>query len=310
MALVHGQTRRLDGAHAGGGVRLYPLEKPKKRVLLWRSPPSAWPIRWAMPPTVMFSPEDLRIVRDGPVMRERFPGYAALARSGPVAALKTYLGVLERNALLNRTACRGQRLCQSTTPGTGQLCRRVAHRGRAALVFWRELSAPQRRRAVYGHCRNAGEAFSLSYAGPSEPDRHALTGICLRACTGTRAEDIQRLFTSFGPHRDDMSLTLCGRELRAFGSRGGRCARRCSGMKLGEIRLIEKRDGQPPTLLLDDVFSELDVRRRSALLKSTEGVQTLITCTDRQDAADAARVDAFFARVPGGRDGKACLSPA
>ena len=79
-------------------------------------------------------------------------------------------------------------------------------------------------------------------------------------------------------------------------------------MKLGEIRLIENEMGEPPTLLLDDVFSELDVRRRSALLKSTEGVQTLITCTDRQDAADA-HADAFL-RVSQGEDGKACLSPA
>ena len=123
----------------------------------------------------------------------------------------------------------------------------------------------------------------------------------------TRAEDIQRLFTSFGPHRDDMSLTLCGRELRAFGSQG-QMRTAVLSMKLGEIRLIENEMGEPPTLLLDDVFSELDVRRRSALLKSTEGVQTLITCTDRQDAADA-HADAFL-RVSQGEDGKACLSPA
>ena len=151
-----------------------------------------------------------------------------------------------------------------------------------------------------------GETFSLSYAGPlsrtDTPYRDMLAGL-----HRTRAEDIQRLFTSFGPHRDDMSLTLCGRELRAFGSQG-QMRTAVLSMKLGEIRLIENEMGEPPTLLLDDVFSELDVRRRSALLKSTEGVQTLITCTDRQDAADA-HADAFL-RVSQGEDGKACLSPA
>ena len=79
-------------------------------------------------------------------------------------------------------------------------------------------------------------------------------------------------------------------------------------MKLGEIRLIENEMGEPPALLLDDVFSELDVRRRSALLKSTEGVQTLLTCTDRQDAADA-HADAFLC-VAQGEGGMARLSPA
>jgi DNA replication and repair protein RecF len=78
-------------------------------------------------------------------------------------------------------------------------------------------------------------------------------------------------------------------------------------MKLGEIALIENEMGEPPTLLLDDVFSELDSKRRHALLKATEGVQTFITCTDPSDAAGA-RADAFF-RVAQDPNGKAFLTP-
>ena len=94
--------------------------------------------------------------------------------------------------------------------------------------------------------------------------------------------------------------------LEALGSSPGMPAGR--GSYLFHCGSFGNEMGEPPTLLLDDVFSELDVRRRSALLKSTEGVQTLITCTDRQDAADA-HADAFL-RVSQGEDGKACLSPA
>ena len=108
------------------------------------------------------------------------------------------------------------------------------------------------------------------------------------------------MFTAFGPHRDDVDMLLCGRELRAFGSQG-QLRTAVLSMKLGEIRLIETEMGEPPTLLLDDVFSELDVKRRAALTKSTEGVQTLLTCADRQDAADA-RADLFL-RVSQGADG-------
>ena len=50
---------------------------------------------------------------------------------------------------------------------------------------------------------------------------------------------------------------------------------------------------EPPALLLDDVFSELDLKRRNALLRSTEGVQTLLSCTDKSDAAGA-KADVFW----------------
>jgi len=108
----------------------------------------------------------------------------------------------------------------------------------------------------------------------------------------TRSEDLFRQYTAFGPHRDDVSLLLCGKELRAFGSQG-QLRTAVLSMKLGEIELIHREMGEYPTLLLDDVFSELDLKRRNALLRSTEGVQTLITCTDKQDAAGA-KADVFL----------------
>ena len=77
-------------------------------------------------------------------------------------------------------------------------------------------------------------------------------------------------------------------------------------LKLGEISLIENEMGELPTLLLDDVFSELDHKRRNALLQSTQGVQTFITCTDKSDAAGA-KADAFY-RVTADEGGKATLT--
>lgn len=103
-----------------------------------------------------------------------------------------------------------------------------------------------------------------------------------------------------------MGMLLCGRELRAFGSQG-QLRTAVLSMKLGEIRLIEEEMGEFPALLLDDVFSELDLKRRNALLKSTEGVQTILTCTDRQDAAGA-HADVFL-RVSQDADGFARVLP-
>ena len=100
------------------------------------------------------------------------------------------------------------------------------------------------------------------------------------------------MYTTFGPHRDDVSLQLFGKDLRAMGSQG-QLRTAVLSMKLGEIRLIEKEMGESPALLLDDVFSELDAKRRNALFKSAAPMQTFITCTDRQDAAGA-KADCFL----------------
>jgi DNA replication and repair protein RecF len=128
----------------------------------------------------------------------------------------------------------------------------------------------------------------------------------LAALKRTRAEDTKRFYTTFGPHRDDLSLMLSGKDLRAYGSQG-QVRSAVLSMKLGELSLIENEMGEMPTLLLDDVFSELDHQRRNALLKSTQGVQTFITCTDKSDAAGA-KADAFY-RVVTDEGGKASLKP-
>ena len=306
-ALIHGHTQRLDGAHEVE-VRLYPLEKPRKRVLLYGKPAQRVGDLMGHATTVMFSPEDLRIVRDGPVARRRFLDMQlSQIRPSYLRALKTYLSVLERrNALLKQNRIAGVNdFANQLDTWDEQLAEACAPIVGARRWFLEQLSrsAAEQYAAI---AETPGESFSLSYAGPlsrtDTPYRDMLAGL-----KRTRGEDIQRLFTSFGPHRDDMHLMLCGRELRAFGSQG-QMRTAVLSMKLGEIRLIESEMGEPPALLLDDVFSELDVRRRSALLKSTEGVQTLITCTDRQDAADA-HADVFL-RVCQEEDGQARLSPA
>lgn len=307
VALVHGQTSRLDGSHEVE-VRLYPLEKPKKRVLLYGKPAQRIGDLMGHATAVMFSPEDIRIVRDGPVARRRFLDMQlSQIRPSYLRALKTYLGVLDRrNALLKQNKLFGVNdFSNQLAAWDEQLAAACVPIVNTRRWFLEELShgAAAQYAAI---SENPDEPFELRYAGPlcrtDTPYRAMLAGL-----ERTRGEDMQRMFTAFGPHRDDMSLLLCGRELRAFGSQG-QLRTAVLSMKLAEIRLIESEMGEPPALLLDDVFSELDVRRRSALLKSTEGVQTLLTCTDRRDAADA-HADVFL-RVSQGPDGAARLNEA
>lgn len=161
---------------------------------------------------------------------------------------------------------------------------------RSRRWFLQELSENSSREYA-AISENPDEPFSLFYVGPlaqsDAPYEQMLAGL-----RRNREEDRRRMYTTFGPHRDDVGLQLFGRDLRAMGSQG-QLRTAVLSMKLGEIRLIEKEMGESPTLLLDDVFSELDAKRRNALFKSAAPLQTFITCTDRQDAAGA-RADCFL----------------
>jgi DNA replication and repair protein RecF len=292
VAFVQGETRRLDGTHRLE-VRLYPLDKPQKRVLLFGKPAQRIADMMGHATTVLFGPEDLRIVGDGPAARRRFVDMQlSQIRPSYVRALRNYLCALEsRNALLKaqRQSPAGD-LDAQLDAWDEQLAIAAVGVVEARRWFLTELAAnaATQYNAIAGE---AEETFALHYVGPlaatDTPYRQMLAGL-----KRTRAEDRQRLFTGYGPHRDDVAMLLNGKELRAYGSQG-QLRTAVLSMKLGEIRLIENEMGEKPALLLDDVFSELDLKRRSALLRSADGVQTILTCTDKADAADA-HADAYY----------------
>jgi DNA replication and repair protein RecF len=92
--------------------------------------------------------------------------------------------------------------------------------------------------------------------------------------------DLERGTTGLGPHLDDVRLLADGRDLRTFGSQGEQRLAVLS-LVLGEADLLAARRSAPVLLLLDDVLSELDSRRRAALAADLPpGSQTLVTATD------------------------------
>ncbi len=94
-----------------------------------------------------------------------------------------------------------------------------------------------------------------------------------------RQREIKYTSTLFGPHRDDLLFFLNDHPLSTSGSRG-ECRSFILALKLAEIDYLTKIHNQPPVLLLDDVFSELDHDRRSRLADIIENQQTIITATD------------------------------
>ncbi len=292
VALVHGQTQRLDGKHEVE-VRLYPFEKPQKRVLLYGKPAQRIGDMMGHATCVMFSPEDIRIVRDGPAARRRFVDMQlSQIRPSYLKALKNYLSVLDsRNALLKaQRQWPMEDFDAQLETWDEQLASAAVPVAESRRWFLEELAISAARQYAL-IAEDPEEPFAMRYTGHlaavDTPYKTMLEGL-----RRSRGEDLQRQFTSFGPHRDDVALLLRGKELRAFGSQG-QLRTAVLSMKLGEIPLIEREMGEKPALLLDDVFSELDARRRNALLKAAEGLQTFLTCTDRQDAAGA-RADVFL----------------
>ena len=98
-----------------------------------------------------------------------------------------------------------------------------------------------------------------------------------------RSRELAAGMTLVGPHRDDLRFLANGRDLRAYGSRGQQRSAALS-LKLAEVQAMTDATGSAPLLLLDDVMSELDAQRRSALLAALDGVdQAVITTTDWED---------------------------
>jgi DNA replication and repair protein RecF len=101
-----------------------------------------------------------------------------------------------------------------------------------------------------------------------------------------READIARGFTAHGPHRDELQLLLGGAPLRAYGSQGQQRTALLA-LLFAERRLLAARRGRTPLMLLDDVMSELDTRRRDLLARLLRcGGQAVVTATEADHVPD------------------------
>ena len=107
--------------------------------------------------------------------------------------------------------------------------------------------------------------------------------------------------TLVGPHRDDFSFVFCGKDLKYFGSQGQQKTA-ILAYKLAEIPIFEDILKTKPVLLLDDIFSELDLKKRNRLLKLIHtGIQSVITTTDLKNINKKYLADAYIYNVKNGK---------
>ncbi len=263
-------------------VKLTPNEGRKKSVFVDRKRANRLSDLMGHVQCVIFSPEDLMLVKEGPAIRRRYLDMMLSQLSTAYfTALQQYQKALDqRNALL-REVKKGARMDAAMMDAF-----EVAMAAQCAVII------PLRRKIVSHTAFIAGvkyesisgrknEEFRMSYecCVPENVDIAAYAVLALRE---GRQEDVFRGSTGFGVHREDIALTLKGRDMKVFASQG-QIRTAALSMKLAQLELFRGETGEAPILLLDDVMSELDMTRRTRLLEEISGVQTFITCTDESD---------------------------
>lgn len=238
-------------------------------------------------PMVLFSPEDLFLVKGAPALRRRYLD-AELSQASPAyyGELLRYTRILkQRNAVLKDIR---ERLAapDDLLPWDAQLARSAAYivtRRIAAVAQLGALSA--RVQAVLAAGEELALAYEIAGAGAEDFAEDDMTEALhvwynKMLCEG-RARDIARAATGVGPHLDDLVLRVGGMSLRSYGSQGQQRTGALA-LKLAELFYLQENIGEAPILLLDDVMSELDADRRRALLDFIrhEHIQTFITATD------------------------------
>ena len=213
---------------------------------------------------------DMHLARSGAEHRRRYLDFAA-AQIYPeyLSALKNYERALRsRNFLLKRDASIAWK--QVDAYGTQLAIHgEVLARCRGALIEKLRPHVVRAHTAVSGAAEDAGLYYVRGYTG------EALEQALLDA----RADEQRTRSTAVGIHRDDVLLQINERDAGSFASEGQQRTL-CLALKLAQASVLEEGAGEPPLLLLDDIFGELDKRRRAALLAYLPGhAQKIITTT-------------------------------
>ncbi|GAA4865159.1 DNA replication/repair protein RecF [Saccharopolyspora cebuensis] len=260
--------------------------------------------------TVLFAPEDLAIVRGDPGERRRFMDDLLVSRAPRYAGLRAdYERVLRQRSALLKTAGGARRGGGSADLRTlevwdGHLARFGAEllAGRldlvaalaphvtsayASVAATEEATRPSGRVADLHYRSSLGDALPAGYGDPlgERADPAVLEAAMLAELERVRSQEIERGVSLVGPHRDDLELLLGELPAKGYASHGESWSF-VLALRLASYHLLTE-DGAEPVLILDDVFAELDRRRRARLAELVAGAeQVLVTAAVVEDVPD------------------------
>ena len=249
--------------------------------------------------TVLFAPEDLALVRGDPSERRRFLDDLLVLRAPRYAGVRAdYDRVLrQRNALL-KSSIMARRAGSKGDIGTldvwdGHLARHGAELLAARLDLVADLAdlltaayagvAPESRPAKIHYRSGIADSIPPEYGTPgTRADIEVLTDALLAAMIANRDAELDRGVSLVGPHRDELELILDEVAAKSYASHGESWSFALA-LRLGSYELL-RADGNEPVLVLDDVFAELDRRRRQRLAEVAVGAeQVLVTAAVEED---------------------------
>jgi len=250
--------------------------------------------------TVLFAPEDLALVKGDPAERRRFLDELLVARSPRYAGVRAdYERVLKQRSALLKTAGAARRAggagdIRTLDVWDGHLARHGAQLLAGRLDLVADLAplvaaayagvAPESVPVAARYRCTLGGSLPPEYGVPNgqRADPEVLEAGLLVELARTRAQEIDRGVSLVGPHRDELELLLGERPARGYASHGESWSYALA-LRLGGYELL-RADGVEPILVLDDVFAELDRRRRAALAKVATGAeQVLVTAAVADD---------------------------
>lgn len=231
---------------------------------------------------IVFSPEHLSLIKDGPSLRRKFidgaicgflPRYAVI--------LSRYNKILnQRNALLKDIKFHSE--LELTLDIWDE---KLASIG--ALIIYERIkyiNMLKEKAAIFhkGISENKEELelkYNCSFKIEDKNDVKNIENSFLKKLSKSRKDDLYLKYTTVGPHRDDIDIIINNISARNFASQGQqRCA--VLSLKIAEATIADEINGEKPVILLDDVLSELDSERQNFLINKTENWQVFITCCE------------------------------
>lgn len=278
-AAAIGVQMRKNGVRMDVQVKLSPGEIRKKTIFVDRKRANRLSDLMGHVQCVIFSPEDLMLVKEGPYVRRRYLDMMLSQLStGYFTALQQYQKALDqRNALL-REVKKGARMDHAMLDAFEEA---LASHAAVIIPLRRKMVTRTAEAAQAEYAAISGrpyEKFAMRYAC-CVPENCDIAPHFQEVLRKNRQEDMIRGGTSFGIHREDIALTLNERDMKVFASQG-QIRTAALSMKLAQLHVFRQETGEPPVLLLDDVMSELDMSRRDYLLNHLDGRQVFITCCD------------------------------
>ncbi|MGN6130225.1 MAG: DNA replication/repair protein RecF [Nocardioidaceae bacterium] len=263
--------------------------------------------------TVLFSPDDLALVKGDPSDRRRFLDDLLVQRAPRYAGVRAdYDRVLrQRNSLLKTGRAGGPSRREGVLATLGVWDSHLAHSGAellAARIALAEDLKPLVGAAYATVARDAARtdatlaykpSFELPELDPHDPDRALLADALLAEVERRRDDELDRGVSLVGPHRDELTLMLGPLPVKGYASHGESWSYALA-LRLASYELL-RAGGDDPILILDDVFAELDSERRERLAELVAGAeQVLVTAAVPQDvpvALSGRRLDVVDGKV-------------